>query len=430
MAVLEALANCHVPDRRPTASFSGGPRPKGFMARSPRRCRPGCSATRRRTRRRWRRGGGATTLGGSQERRHVCRHRRRRSGSDLTEPREAQRTAISGQLLSMEATMSPTIRNIRSSVPACCACPVLGLHQLRVSCRGRPHRRRRLPRVNPDVPKSRHGELPPKEAARACLVAAEEMQNSGHVEQAILLYEKARSNDPSLKSVAHHLAVLYDAQGDSARSLAEYNKAVESDPKNPNLLSDLGYYYFERGNLAEAEQWLRKALAIDPNHQKALYQSGAGSRRRKGDSTRVSRLSPKWSVPPRPIPMSASSWRSKDATTRPDRLSTRPSPWTLPCRSPRHSWPTSTGNSLIADKIRHWPWQPARDRRSDRHADDGDAQRPGSQCDRHAELLRGRSLDRERVPVHVVKNLFRLWHLRSETSTEKWTAQPGGPRRP
>ncbi len=125
-----------------------------------------------------------------------------------------------------------------------------------------------------DVPKGDHGQLPPKEAARACLAAAEELQNSGHVEQAIVLYEKARNNDPSLKSVAHRLAVLYDAQGDSSRSLAEYNKAVESDPKNPNLLSDLGYYYYERGNHGEAERSLRSALAIDPNHPKGLCNLG------------------------------------------------------------------------------------------------------------------------------------------------------------
>ncbi len=118
------------------------------------------------------------------------------------------------------------------------------------------------------------GELPPKEAARACFVAAEELQKSGHAEQAILLYEKARGNDPSLKLVAHHLAVLYDAQGDSTRSLAEYNKALESEPKNPSVLSDLGYYYYERGNLPDAEQSLRKALALAPNHQKALNNLG------------------------------------------------------------------------------------------------------------------------------------------------------------
>jgi Tfp pilus assembly protein PilF len=125
-----------------------------------------------------------------------------------------------------------------------------------------------------DMPKNATDELPPKEAARACMAAAEELQKGGHTPQAISLYEKARSKDPSLKSVSHRLAVLYDAQGDSARSLSEYNKALESDPKNPSLLSDMGYYYYERGNHAEAERSLRKALAIDPNHQKALSNLG------------------------------------------------------------------------------------------------------------------------------------------------------------
>ena len=71
---------------------------------------------------------------------------------------------------------------------------------------------------------------------------------------------------------------------------------------------------------------LRKALAIDPKHQKALTNLGTGSCRRRSDSTRVSRPSPKWSVPPRPIPMSASSWRSKAAPTRPASNFTRPWP--------------------------------------------------------------------------------------------------------
>jgi Tfp pilus assembly protein PilF len=125
-----------------------------------------------------------------------------------------------------------------------------------------------------EIPKAAHGELPPKETAHACMVAAEELQNKGHAQQAILLYEKARSNDPSLKSVSHRLAVLYDAQGDSVRSLTEYKKALESEPQNPNILSDLGYYYYERQNYTEAEQSLRKALAIDPKHEKALSNLG------------------------------------------------------------------------------------------------------------------------------------------------------------
>ncbi len=137
-----------------------------------------------------------------------------------------------------------------------------------------------------DLPKNTSDELPPKDAARACMAAAEELQNNGHTQQAIPLYEKARNYDPSLKSVSHHLAVLYDAQGDSTRSLAEYNKALESDPKNPNLLSDIGYYYYERENFAEAERFLRKALTIDPNHLKALSNLGLvlGRQGRFGES--------------------------------------------------------------------------------------------------------------------------------------------------
>lgn len=132
----------------------------------------------------------------------------------------------------------------------------------------------RAPGADVQTSQSASGELPPKEAARVCVVAAEQLQSSGHLEQAIALYEKARSNDPGLKSVSHRLAVLYDAQGDSARSLAEYYKAIEADPKNPNILSDLGYYHIERGNYVEAERWLREALSMDPSHQKALCNLG------------------------------------------------------------------------------------------------------------------------------------------------------------
>ncbi len=117
-------------------------------------------------------------------------------------------------------------------------------------------------------------ELPPKEAAHACMVTAEDLQNGGHVEQAIFLYEKARRNDPSQKTIAHHLAVLYDLQGDSTKSLAEYKKAIEAEPKNADVFSDLGYYYFERDNLSDAERELRKAIQIDPRHAKALTNLG------------------------------------------------------------------------------------------------------------------------------------------------------------
>ena len=133
--------------------------------------------------------------------------------------------------------------------------------------------RKRLPK-NRICRKPVSGELPPKEAARACMVAAEELQKNGHAQQAILLYEKAQNNDPSLKSVSHHLAVLYDAQGDSTRSLAEYNKALESDPKNANRLERLGILLLRAGKLRRSRTVAPQGPGGCPEPSKGADQFG------------------------------------------------------------------------------------------------------------------------------------------------------------
>jgi Tfp pilus assembly protein PilF len=113
-------------------------------------------------------------------------------------------------------------------------------------------------------------ELPSKQTARLCAATAEDMQKKGFTEQAIFLYEKARESDPAVPNVAHHLALLYDQQGDGSRSLNEFKRALVAAPKDPDLLNDFGYYYYHRGNMTDAENWYRKALAIAPNHASAL----------------------------------------------------------------------------------------------------------------------------------------------------------------
>ena len=125
-----------------------------------------------------------------------------------------------------------------------------------------------------DAAKNLHDELPPKEAAKACMAAAEELEKGGHAEQAVFLYEKAQSHDPDLKTVSHRLAAIYDAQGDGVRALAEYQKALQSEPKNADLLNDFGYYHYRRQNFTEAESWFRKALDIEPNHAKVWTNLG------------------------------------------------------------------------------------------------------------------------------------------------------------
>ena len=95
------------------------------------------------------------------------------------------------------------------------------------------------------------------------------MQKKGHADQAIFLYEKARDGDATLPKVAHHLALLYDAQGNGTRALEEFHKALATTPKDPDLLNDFGYYNYRRGNLSEADRWYRQALISAPHHEAA-----------------------------------------------------------------------------------------------------------------------------------------------------------------
>lgn len=149
--------------------------------------------------------------------------------------------------------------------------------------------------------KSPESELPASQASQLCLATARQMQEKGHAEQAIFLYEKARQDDPSLTSVAHPLAFLYDQQGDGVRALDEYQKALAVSPKDPDLLNDFGYYYYHRGNLDEAKKWYRQAIALClPTNRPARTSRWCWATR--GNSRKATSCSPRWWVRPPRIP--------------------------------------------------------------------------------------------------------------------------------
>ena len=116
-------------------------------------------------------------------------------------------------------------------------------------------------------------ELPPKDAARACLACAEELQKHGNEAEAILFYEKARHNDAKVQ-VSRRLGVLYDRQGDFQKAQEEYQNALKKTPHDADLLNDMGYGYYSRGRWAEAEKYLRQALAAKPEHEHAIMNLG------------------------------------------------------------------------------------------------------------------------------------------------------------
>lgn len=116
-------------------------------------------------------------------------------------------------------------------------------------------------------------ELPPKDAARACIACAEELEKHACEAEAIVFYERARQHNPKCR-VSGRLAVLYDRQGDFQKAQEEYRKAIKETPRDADLLNDMGYGYYSRGRWAEAEKYLRQALAVNPEHARAAINLG------------------------------------------------------------------------------------------------------------------------------------------------------------
>jgi len=125
-----------------------------------------------------------------------------------------------------------------------------------------------------DEESSGKDELPTKQAAEACLTTARELEENGHHREAILLYERALTHRPNLPGVAHHLAVLYDLQGQPDRAAVEYRKALAQSPEDADLLNDAGYFHLRRNELGEAETHLRRAVEADPQHEQAWTNLG------------------------------------------------------------------------------------------------------------------------------------------------------------
>lgn len=118
-------------------------------------------------------------------------------------------------------------------------------------------------------------ELPPKQAAVACLAAAQELDKNGQVKEAVILYERAREQDPSsAATISRRLAVLYDLSGDFAKATSEYTALLAAKPNDPALVNDFGYSYYARGDFARAEEYLKKAAQLDPNSKRAWLNLG------------------------------------------------------------------------------------------------------------------------------------------------------------
>jgi tetratricopeptide (TPR) repeat protein len=108
-----------------------------------------------------------------------------------------------------------------------------------------------------------------------CIRTAQHYEKDGRVEDAIKLYEKARTTDPATANQAgRRLAVLYDKFGDFTKSTAEYEAQLQLAPNDAELLTDFGYSHYCRGDWTNAEATLKRAVQIDPKQKRAWVNLG------------------------------------------------------------------------------------------------------------------------------------------------------------
>jgi len=117
------------------------------------------------------------------------------------------------------------------------------------------------------------GDLAPAESAQACRVTADKLAQQGHLREAIMLLERARSASEE-PTDARKLAVLYDRSGQPGKAEARFRAALKRQPNNADLLADYGFYLYRRQQHERAEQVLRRALAIDNSHRRAWTNLG------------------------------------------------------------------------------------------------------------------------------------------------------------
>lgn len=125
-----------------------------------------------------------------------------------------------------------------------------------------------------DTTKFNQHTLSPRQAAEACIVTANELENAGHLREAIAMYKKAQQKAPKVINYSRRLAVLYDHVGDPENASLEYAKALKQDSKDPELLNDFGYFQLRRGELTSAENYLRQATKANPELKHAWINLG------------------------------------------------------------------------------------------------------------------------------------------------------------
>lgn len=91
---------------------------------------------------------------------------------------------------------------------------------------------------------------------------------------ALAYYTQLKENGLETGDIYHHLAVCYEALGNSEQAMAMVNAGLEKEPSNPDLILEKVNSYLKDGKGAEAVEDLNKLLALDPENAQLLFVLG------------------------------------------------------------------------------------------------------------------------------------------------------------
>lgn len=114
-------------------------------------------------------------------------------------------------------------------------------------------------------------ELTGAKSADACIAVAKELEKARRDQEAIALYERALTFNPSRKGVTHRLACLSARTGQDDIARQRFETAMKESPRDPQIMNDYGYFLFSRGEYKAAEKQQRRALKLAPKSE--LFQS-------------------------------------------------------------------------------------------------------------------------------------------------------------
>lgn len=101
----------------------------------------------------------------------------------------------------------------------------------------------------------------------------------GNYEEAIRIYQKRLTTNPSNTQTLYYLGYAHGQLGDHHREIYYYEKAIDNGLLSDQVYANLGMAYFEVGQTEEAMGSFKRSLDLNPNNADAHFGLGMALKR-------------------------------------------------------------------------------------------------------------------------------------------------------